>query len=63
MKVKNSYLISSVLIIFFLILNGLIAQAQDPWIVKADNVIGRYYGETVANGSVGIVMSNTPFKI
>ncbi|XHR95532.1 hypothetical protein ACFJIV_02165 [Mucilaginibacter sp. UC70_90] len=38
-------------------------QAQDTWILKADQVNGRYYGETVANGAVGIVTSNSPFKI
>ena len=44
-------------------INILSAQAQDPWILKADNYSGRYYGETVANGAVGIVTSNTPFRI
>jgi len=56
-------IITSGLLIFSSVINALTAQAQDPWILKADNVNGRYYGETVANGAVGIVTSNTPFKI
>jgi len=56
-------IITSGFFIFFFIIISLTAQAQDPWILKADNVNGRYYGETVANGAVGIVTSNTPFKI
>lgn len=49
--------------VFFSTINFLSVQAQDPWILKADNIHGHYYGETVANGAVGIVTSNTPFKI
>jgi len=56
-------IITSGFFIFFFIIISLTAQAQDPWILKADNANGRYYGETVANGAVGIVTSNTPFKI
>jgi len=56
-------IITSGFFIFFFIIISLTAQAQAPWILKADNVNGRYYGETVANGAVGIVTSNTPFKI
>ncbi len=38
--------------------------AQDPWIIRADSVdAGKYYGETVANGMVGIVSSPEPFKV
>lgn len=38
--------------------------AQDPWILKADTVNSSgYYGETVANGMVGIVSSGEPLKI
>jgi trehalose/maltose hydrolase-like predicted phosphorylase len=51
------------LFVFFFMIPFLSAQAQDPWILKADDINGRYYGETVANGSVGIVTSNAPFKI
>jgi protein-glucosylgalactosylhydroxylysine glucosidase len=51
------------LFVFFFMMPFLPAQAQDPWILKADDINGRYYGETVANGSVGIVTSNAPFKI
>jgi len=56
-------IITSGFFIFFFIIISLTAQAQDPWILKADNANGRYYGETVANGAVGIATSNTPFKI
>jgi protein-glucosylgalactosylhydroxylysine glucosidase len=51
------------LFVFFFMISFLPTQAQDPWILKADDISGRYYGETVANGSVGIVTSNEPFKI
>lgn len=39
--------------------------AQDPWILKADSIdpAGGYYGETVANGMVGIVSSAEPLKV
>jgi len=38
--------------------------AQDPWIIKADKVDpSKYYGETVANGMIGIVSSAEPFKV
>jgi len=56
-------IITSGFFIFYFIIISLTAQAQDPWILKADNTNGRYYGETVANGAVGIVTSNMPFKI
>ncbi len=48
---------------FFSTITLLSAQAQDPWMLKTDKVDGRYYGETVANGAVGIVTSNELFKI
>jgi trehalose/maltose hydrolase-like predicted phosphorylase len=51
------------LFVFFSIISFISAQAQDPWILKADNINGRYFGETVANGAVGIVTSNAPFRI
>ncbi len=38
--------------------------AQDAWTIKADNINpNNYYGETVANGMVGIVSSPTPFAV
>lgn len=40
------------------------STAQDPWILKADSINpSNYYGETVANGMVGIVSSPEPFRI
>src|SRR4051794_39372680 len=40
------------------------AFQQDPWILNADSINpAMYYGETVANGMVGIVSSPEPFKI
>jgi protein-glucosylgalactosylhydroxylysine glucosidase len=39
------------------------SNAQDPWILKTDTVNPtNYYGETVANGMVGIVSSSEPLK-
>src|SRR3954454_2314174 len=38
--------------------------AQDAWTIKADNINpNNYYGETVANGMVGIVSSPVPFAV
>src|SRR5579885_1771317 len=38
--------------------------AQDPWIIKANNINpNNYYGITVANGMIGIVSSPEPFKV
>ncbi|RYZ45928.1 MAG: glycoside hydrolase family 65 protein, partial [Sphingobacteriales bacterium] len=49
---------------FSLILLSIYANAQDPWILKADSINATtYYGETVANGMVGIVSSPEPFKV
>jgi protein-glucosylgalactosylhydroxylysine glucosidase len=40
------------------------SNSQDPWILKTDTVNpANYYGETVANGMVGIVSSADPLKI
>jgi trehalose/maltose hydrolase-like predicted phosphorylase len=40
------------------------SRSQDPWILKTDSVNpAQYYGETVANGMVGIVSSADPLKI
>ena len=40
------------------------SNSQDPWILKADTINpSDYYGETVANGMVGIVSSAEPLKI
>ena len=39
-------------------------SAQDPWIITAGKIDpSNYYGETVANGMVGIVSSPEPFKV
>ena len=49
---------------FSLILLTFWANAQDPWILKADSIdASKYYGETVANGMVGIVSSPEPLKV
>jgi trehalose/maltose hydrolase-like predicted phosphorylase len=38
--------------------------SQDPWIIKADSIDpAHYYGETVANGMIGIVSSPEPFRL
>ncbi|WP_447641558.1 MULTISPECIES: glycoside hydrolase family 65 protein [Chitinophagaceae] len=40
------------------------AQFNDSWIISADNIQpNNYYGETVANGMLGIVSSSNPFKV
>src|SRR6059058_2803611 len=37
---------------------------QDVWTIKADNINpANYYGETVANGMLGIVSSPVPFTV
>ncbi|MGI6222215.1 MAG: glycoside hydrolase family 65 protein [Prevotella sp.] len=46
------------------ILCSLASYAQDPWILKADQINPEnYYGETVANGMLGLVSSPTPMKL
>lgn len=50
------------LLIFFSILNSVIAQ--DPWKKTATNINpANYYGVTVANGMIGIVSSPEPFTV
>jgi protein-glucosylgalactosylhydroxylysine glucosidase len=49
--------------VFLAMVHFVSAQPQNPWILKAGDINGRYFGETVANGAVGIVTSNEPFKI
>lgn len=40
------------------------SYSQDPWILKTDTINpSNYYGETVANGMVGIISSAEPLKI
>ena len=40
------------------------APAQDPWKIQASNIDPKnYYGETVANGMIGIVSSPDIFKV
>ena len=47
----------------FLILSSLKAQ-EDVWSVKASTINpSNYFGETVANGMIGIVSSPDPFKV
>ena len=53
----------SISLSFFLSIVTIVA-AQDPWIITADSINpAKYYGETVANGMVGIVSSPEPFKV
>ena len=50
-------------ILFFVSIAGF-SFSQDPWIIKADSIDpAHYYGETVANGMIGIVSSPEPFRI
>jgi len=40
------------------------AQSVSPWKITANTINpGNYYGETVANGMIGIVSSPVPFKV
>jgi len=42
----------------------LLAQTTDVWKLNAGNIDPyNYYGETVANGMIGIVSSSEPFKV
>src|SRR5215471_3157887 len=53
-------------IIFLLFLTYLtaITAAQDPWKIRAEKIDRQnYYGETVANGMIGIVSSSEPLKV
>lgn len=48
--------------LFFIVVRS--AYAQDPWIIEADSINpSNYYGETVANGMIGIVSSPEPFRV
>ncbi|HWB24122.1 MAG TPA: hypothetical protein VG738_01525 [Chitinophagaceae bacterium] len=54
-------------IAIFSLLNAVVLFAQnnnDTWTIKAANIDPfNYYGETVANGMIGIVSSPDPFKV
>ena len=51
-------------LLFLFSSNILISVAQDPWKITAANINpNNYYGETVANGMIGIVSSPEPFKV
>src|SRR6476620_2132086 len=57
----NKYIFLFFTFCFFLFA---VSFAQDAWTIKADNINpNNYYGETVANGMVGIVSSADPFKV
>ncbi len=47
-----------------MVMASLASRSQDPWIIRADSINpSQYYGETVANGMIGIVSSAEPFRI
>lgn len=51
-------------LLFLFALSTFSIYAQDPWLVKADQIDpSNYYGITVANGMIGIVSSPEPFKV
>lgn len=52
-------------ILLFLLLSYTVgAQGTDSWKITADKIDPHnYYGETVANGMIGIVSAPTPFKV
>src|SRR5471030_2073257 len=52
------------LIMGLMVVCGTVVRGQDAWVIKADKIDpANYYGETVANGMIGIVSSPEPFKI
>ncbi|GAC1382894.1 MAG: hypothetical protein NVSMB45_09550 [Ginsengibacter sp.] len=52
------------IITFALSILNLFSFSQDPWIIKASKIDpANYYGETVANGMIGIVSSPEPLKV
>jgi trehalose/maltose hydrolase-like predicted phosphorylase len=52
------------LLLLLTVYYSMFTLAQDPWIIKADNIDpSHYYGITVANGMIGIVSSPEPFKV
>lgn len=54
----------SIAIILTLTIQLSILQAQDVWNIHAPKINpNNYYGETVANGMIGIVSSPVPFKV
>src|SRR6266498_4547777 len=60
---KRLGLLPFILYIFFMGLSKNIFS-QDAWKIKADKIDpSNYYGETVANGMIGIVSSPEPFKV
>lgn len=50
-------------IICYLVAVAFISRAQDPWNIKTDKINpADYYGETVANGMIGIVSSSNVLR-
>src|SRR5215813_4115273 len=56
-------LVSGFLVVLAISVHAL-SQSIDPWKIKAEKIDKQnYYGETVANGMIGIVSSPEPFKV
>ena len=54
----------SFLVISFIWFSHIHTQTVDPWRIRADKIDpSNYYGVTVANGMIGIVSSQEPFKV
>lgn len=47
---------------FAFLLAAIVSVAQDPWRLEATLGTDKYYGETVANGMLGLVSSEEPLK-
>jgi protein-glucosylgalactosylhydroxylysine glucosidase len=45
-----------------LLFAAVVSVAQDPWRLEANIGMDKYYGETVANGMLGLVSSEEPLK-
>src|SRR4051794_18086201 len=53
-----------ILLLFLNVLMFVLSFAQDTWTIKAAAIDpSNYFGETVANGMIGIVSSPDPFKV
>jgi trehalose/maltose hydrolase-like predicted phosphorylase len=56
--------LSFVLLLFLTYYHAFSQSNNDAWIIKADKIEpSNYYGETVANGMIGIVSSPEPFAV
>ena len=61
---KFSAFLCALALLFLAARGPLAAQTPDPWRIAANKVDpANYYGETVANGVIGVVSSPVPFQV